>query len=84
MRNDSRNLYQKAPVHGVRAAYSDSDFMSHEVAALGKPRLERSGGLGQAGNQIVTALKGRARGDSLIAQASLARPAHGFGDVLIP
>lgn len=38
---------------------SASDFLSHEVAALGKPRLERSGGLGLVGQRIVKALKGR-------------------------
>lgn len=69
--NDSRNLYLKAPIQGVRAAYSASEFLSHEVAALGKPRLERSGGLGLVGQRIVKALKGRS-----------SAPRWGFCDVL--
>ena len=46
--------------HESRAPIQGGGFVSHEVAALDKPRLERSGGLGQAGDKIVKALKGHA------------------------
>src|SRR6187402_2394431 len=82
MLNQRKSSKKLVVDHESKHLSTGGGFLSHKVAVLGKPRLERSGGLGRVGNQFVKALKGRARGDALTYPGIISAPRWGYCGVL--